>query len=104
MSTIITGCTETGMLKIKLLAERTRTVIVNTNIRDTIIEIEGSPGKPFIIGVRFIDCTITADNLRSFDSCMFESGCTLNVKDLPKVKGSAAVSESINLNVICGDV
>lgn len=81
MSTIITHNVRLGVPAIHIYAPDARTNICNTDIVGHFIEITGSAENPFITCVRFINCTIVAENLRAFGSCRFE-GCTMKIKDL----------------------
>lgn len=94
MSTIITH--KNGMQKIHMRAPDCTTTIINTDMRQLVIHIHGDPkDKPFIVGTRFIDCIIIADNLRAFESCYFQS-CDMRVAEMPIVNGC----RSINTNFV----
>jgi hypothetical protein len=80
------------MPSILIHAPDSRTVISATGIVKHLIQIDGSCDRPFIVGVRFTDCVIVAENLRAFDSCYFES-CTMTIKNMPVVN-----EQSINCN------
>lgn len=84
-----------GIPSILINAEDARTVITGTNITGHLIQIDGDAKSPFILGVRFIDCTIIAENMRAFDSCYFDQTCIMKVKSMP-----LCGVESINNNCI----
>ena len=95
MSTIITHNMELGIPSILINAPEARTVITGTEITGHLIQIDGNAKSPFVIGVKFVDCTIVAENLRAFDSCYFDQTCTMKVKSMP-----LCGVESINNNCI----
>jgi hypothetical protein len=96
MSTIISHNMKMGIPSITIYAPEARTLIVNTDINKHLIQIDGHAEKPFIHGVKFVDCVIVAENLRAFDSCYFDDSCTMTVKKMPIVNGY----ESINNNYV----
>lgn len=95
MSTVITHSEKFGLPAIIINAPTCTTTIVNTNIDCHLVEIHGDPKTPFIIGVRFTNCTIVADNLRAFSQCYFDDSCTMVVDSLPRCG-----VESINKNMV----
>jgi hypothetical protein len=96
MSTIISYSIELGMPSILIQAPDSRTVISATVIAKHLIQIDGSCDRPFIVGVRFTDCVIIAENLRAFDSCYFHESCTMTIKNMPVVNEHT----SINCNYV----
>lgn len=55
--------------------------ITDTDIDNCVIDITGGAKTHFISGVRFINCTIIADNMRAFSNCNFSVGCEMLIKD-----------------------
>ena len=78
-----------------IYAKESRTVIRDTDIFGHILQIIGEAKCPFVHGVRFINCTIIADDLRAFDSCYFDQDCNMVVKNMP-----LCGIESINNNAV----
>lgn len=95
MSTIITHSMELGIPSILINAAESRTVITGVDMTSHLIQIYGDAKSPFVLGVRFIDCTIVAENLRAFEDCYFDQTCTMKVKNMP-----LCGVESINNNCI----
>jgi len=93
MSTIITASGLEGRFMMMFNAPDVRTFVRDTDFDNWIFDITGEAERPFICGVRFINCKIIADNLRSFDSCYFNDDCEMLVKDMP-----VANYQSINNN------
>ena len=83
MSTVITYNAALGMPSILIYAPDSRTVINQTDLAGYLIQVDGEAKSPFILGVRFIACTIIAENLKAFDSCYFDQTCTMKIKDMP---------------------
>jgi hypothetical protein len=80
---------------IDIYAPDARLMIVNTDMQGHVIKVTGDPKIPFIIGVKFSNCTIIADNLRAFDTCYFDQTCTMKVERM-----SLCGVESINNNAV----
>ena len=96
MSTIIKYSIALGMQSIIIHAPSVATAICNTDIEKHLIQIDGYAEKPFIVGVRFTNCFIVAEDLRAFDSCYFDKSCTMTVKNMPIVNSHT----SINYNYV----
>ena len=86
MSTIISHNMVMGLPSIIMDAPECRTVINATDITGHLIEVHGDAKSPFILGVRFIGCTIIAENLLAFDRCYFDDTCTIKVKNIVSLK------------------
>ena len=99
MSTVISYSSKHKKELIKIHATESRVIIVETDITGRVIEIVGDAKSPFIIGVKFIDCTIIADDLKAFIDCHFDETCTMNVKSVP-----LSGIESINNNAVFCEV
>ncbi|MFT5450835.1 MAG: hypothetical protein ACI9N9_000315 [Enterobacterales bacterium] len=96
MSTLITYNMAMGMPSIAIHAPTANTTINGTDIQGYLVQIYGDAKAPFIVGVRFINCTVIAENLKAFDSCYFGIDCLMKIKNMPIVKGY----ESINNNCV----
>jgi len=92
MSTIITHDMHAGKPSILIYAPDCRTIISDTEIKGHIIKIDGDASQPFILNVRFTDCTIITDNLLAFLSCYFDR-CEMQVK--PLIDAQAAASKAL---------
>lgn len=95
MSTLISYDMKLNMPCLKIFAQETNTVILDANITGQLIEIKGEAKAPFVIGVRFVHCTIVAESLRSFENCYFDQTCKMIVENLP-----LCGIESINNNAV----
>lgn len=96
MSTILTA-TQRGTPMLLINAPHTQTFVQNADFHNWIFDITGDAEKPFIKSVRFSGCKIIADNLKAFDSCLFEDDCQMLIKNMPVVINTV-FSTSINNN------
>jgi len=93
MSTIITHSMALGIPSILIDAPYSRTIITGTDITGHLVQIDGNAKSPFILGVRFTDCTIVAENLLAFKDCYFDQSCTMKVKACDPIYNNCIMKE-----------
>jgi hypothetical protein len=95
MSFIITADVEAGKYKILADAKHINQVqIYATDFKGWLINITGHAEKPFIHRVRFVGCTIVAEDLSAFYECYFDDDCEMIIKNIPVVNGCESTGKN----------